>query len=77
VESFFIKDARRLLPRVAEDGLRAEGDAFLHQEAAHAGTHATFNRLLVRWGVPVEPIADSALRWLAIVDWGSSTARLA
>jgi predicted metal-dependent hydrolase len=77
VESFFIEDARRLLPRVAEDGLRAEGDAFLHQEAAHAGAHATFNRLLVRWGVPVEPIADSALRWLAIVDWTSSDLRSA
>ena len=77
VESFFIEDARRLLPRVAEAGLRAEGDAFLHQEAAHAATHATFNRLLVRWGVPVEPIADSALRWLAIVDWTSSDLRSA
>jgi uncharacterized protein len=77
VESFFIEDARRLLPRVDEDALRAEGDAFLHQEAAHAATHATFNRLLVRWGVPVEPIADSALRWLAIVDWTSSDLRSA
>jgi hypothetical protein len=72
VEGFFIDDARRLLPRVAEAARRAEGDAFLRQEAAHAGMHAAFNRLLVRWGVPVEPIADSALRWLAIVDWTSS-----
>ncbi len=77
VESFFIDDARRLLPRVAEEARRAEGDAFLRQEAAHAGMHATFNRLLVRWGVPVEPIADSALRWLAIVDWTSSDLRSA
>jgi predicted metal-dependent hydrolase len=77
VESFFIDDARRLLPRVAEEAWRAEGDAFLRQEAAHAGMHARFNRLLVRWGVPVDPIADSALRWLAIVDWTSSDLRSA
>ena len=77
VESFFIDDARRLLPRVADEARRAEGDAFLRQEAAHAGMHATFNRLLVRWGVPIEPIADSALRWLAIVDWTSSDLRSA
>jgi len=77
VESFFIEDARRLLPRVAEDALRAEGAAFLRQEGLHAGTHSTFNRLLVRWGVPIEPITDSALRWLAIVDWTSSDLRSA
>jgi hypothetical protein len=77
VESFFIDDARRLLPRVADEARRAEGDAFLRQEAAHAGMHATFNRLLMRWGVPIEPIADSALRWLAIVDWTSSDLRSA
>jgi predicted metal-dependent hydrolase len=33
--------------------------------------------VLVRWGVPVEPIQDSALRWLAIVDWTSSDLRSA
>jgi len=77
VEGFFIDDARRLLPRVASEALRVEGEAFLRQESAHAGMHAAFNRLLVRWGVPVEPIADSALRWLAIVDWTSSDLRSA
>jgi uncharacterized protein len=77
VEAFFIADARRLLPRIADAALRAEADAFLRQEAAHAGMHAAFNRLLMRWGVPVEPIADSALRWLAIVDWTSSDLRSA
>lgn len=77
VEAFFIADVRRLLPRIADAALRAEGDAFLRQEAAHAGMHAAFNRLLVRWGVPVDPIADSALRWLAIVDWTSSDLRSA
>ena len=77
VEAFFIDDTRRLLPRVAEEARRAEGDAFLRQEAAHAGMHAAFNRLLIRWGVPVEPIADSALQWLAIVDWTSSDLRSA
>ena len=77
VEGFFIDDARRLLPRVADAARRAEGDAFLRQETAHAGMHAAFNRLLVRWGVPVEPIANSALRWLAIVDWTSSDLRSA
>src|SRR5205814_4228465 len=51
VEGFFIDDARRLLPRVADGATRAEGDAFLRQEAAHANMHAGFNRLLVRWGV--------------------------
>jgi uncharacterized protein len=77
VESFFIDDARRLLPRLADEASRAEGDAFLRQEAAHAGAHAAFNRLLVRWGVPIDPIADSLLRWLAIVDWTSSDLRSA
>jgi len=77
VEGFFISDARRLLPRVAEEARRAEGDAFLRQEALHAGMHAAFNRLLIRWGVPVEPIADSALRWLAVVGWTSGDLRSA
>jgi predicted metal-dependent hydrolase len=77
VEGFFIGDARRLLPRVADETRRAEGDAFLRQEAAHASMHAAFNRLLARWGVPVEPIADFALRWLAIVDWTASDLRSA
>lgn len=77
VEAFFIDDTRRLLPFVADEAQRAEGEAFLHQEAAHAGMHAAFNRLLTRWDVPVEPIQDSALRWLAIVDWTSSDLRSA
>jgi uncharacterized protein len=77
VEGFFIGDARRLLPRIAEEGPRVEGDAFLRQEAAHASMHAAFNRLLMRWGVPVEPVADSMLRWLAVVDWTSGDLRSA
>src|SRR5439155_1141919 len=77
VEGFFVDDARRLLPRIADGATRAEGDAFLRQEAAYAGMHTAFNRLLIRWDVPVEPIADSALRWLAIVDWTSSDLRSA
>src|SRR2546425_7753553 len=77
VEGFFVDDARRLLPRIADGATRAEGDAFLRQEAAHASMHAAFNRLLVRWGVPVEPVADSVLRWLAVVDWTSSDLRSA
>src|SRR5882724_4466029 len=43
VEGFFIEDARRLLARIAEGTARAEGEAFLCQEAAHAGMHAAFN----------------------------------
>jgi hypothetical protein len=77
VESFFIDDARRLLPRIADEASRAEGDAFLRQEGAHAGMHAAFNRLLVRWDVPVDRIADSLRRWLAVVDWTSSDLRSA
>jgi hypothetical protein len=77
VEGFFIDDTRRLLPRIAEEAPRAEGEAFLRQEAAHASMHAAFNRLLVRWGVPVAPVADSVLRWLAVVDWTSSDLRSA
>jgi predicted metal-dependent hydrolase len=77
VESFFIEDARRLLARVADPVQRAEGDAFVRQEAAHARMHACFNRLLARWGVPVHSIQDSALRWLAIVEWTSSDLRSA
>jgi uncharacterized protein len=77
VEGFFIDDARRLLPRIAEEAARAEVDAFLRQEGAHANMHAAFNRVLVRWGVPVDASADSALRWLAVVDWTSSDLRSA
>src|SRR5437879_5560480 len=77
VESFFIDDARRLLPRIAEEAPRAEVDAFLRQEAAHASMHAAFNRLLIRWGVPVEPVADSVLRSLAVVAWTASALRSA
>src|SRR5438445_217285 len=77
VESFFIDDARRLLPRIAEAAPRAEVDAFLRQEAAHASMHAAFNRVLIRWGVPVDAAADSVLRWLAVVDWTPSDLRIA
>src|SRR6266480_3844634 len=77
VESFFIDDARRLLPRIAEEASRAEVDAFLRQEAAHASMHAAFNRVLIRWGVPVDASADSVLRWLAVVDWTPSDLRSA
>ena len=77
VEGFFIDDARRLLSRIAEEARRAEVDAFLRQEAAHASMHATFNRVLIRWGVPVDASVDSALRWLAVVDWTSSDLRSA
>src|SRR5205809_908784 len=67
VESFFIDDARRLLPRITVEAPRAEVDAFLRQEAAHASMHAAFNRVPIRWGVPVDASADSVLRWLAVV----------
>src|SRR3989441_4248868 len=77
VESFFIDDARRLLPRIAEAAPRAEVEAFLRQEAAHASMHAAFNRVLIRWGVPVDASADSVLRWLAVVDWTPSDLRSA
>jgi hypothetical protein len=77
VEGFFIDDARRLLPRIAEEAPRAACDAFLRQEAAHASMHAAFNRLLIRWGVPVESVEDFVLRWLAVVDWTSSDLRSA
>src|SRR5258706_16035760 len=43
VEAFFIADVRRLLPRIADETLQEEGDAFLRQEAAHAAMHAAFN----------------------------------
>ena len=77
VEGFFIADARRLLPRIVEEAQHTEVDAFLRQEAAHASMHAAFNRLLTRWGVPVDAVADSVLRWLAVVDWTSSDLRSA
>ncbi len=77
VEGFFVEDARRLLPRIAGEAQRAELDAFLRQEAAHASMHAAFNRLLIRWGVPVDASANSLLQWLAIVDWTSSDLRSA
>jgi uncharacterized protein len=77
VECFFIEDARRLLPRIANDAQRAEVDAFLRQEASHANMHAAFNRLLERWGVPIDAASDFVWRWLAIVDWTSSDLRSA
>jgi predicted metal-dependent hydrolase len=75
VESFFIDDTRRLLPRVADERTRSEGAAFVRQEAAHASMHAAFNRVLVRRGVPVEAVAHAVRQWLAIVDWTSSDLR--
>jgi predicted metal-dependent hydrolase len=77
VECFFIDDARRLVSRIGAEGPRAELDAFLRQEGAHACMHAAFNRLLIRWGVPVDASADIVLRWLAAVDWTSSDLRSA
>jgi hypothetical protein len=77
VECFFIDDARRLLPRITDEAVRAEGEAFLRQEAAHACMHAAFNRLLIGWGVPVEAVAHSVRQWLAVVDWTSSDLRSA
>jgi predicted metal-dependent hydrolase len=77
VESFFVDDARRLLPRIDNAVQRAEFNAFLRQEATHANMHAAFNRLLTRWGVPVGASADLVMRWLAVVDWTSSDLRSA
>src|SRR5262249_5518206 len=77
VEAFFIHDTRRLVPRIADEAQRAEIDAFLRQETAHANPHAAFNRLLVRWGVPVDDSAHSVRRWLAVVGWTSSDLRSA
>jgi predicted metal-dependent hydrolase len=75
VEAFFVDDARRLLPRIPEEAQRVELEAFVRQEATHASMHAAFNRLLIRWGVPIDLAADSVLRWLAVVDWTSSDLR--
>src|SRR5947199_6561821 len=58
VEGFFIADVRGLLARIPEGAARAEGEDFVRQEAVHASMHAAFNRLLMRWGVPVEPVQD-------------------
>jgi len=58
-------------------GPARRGRCLPRQEAAHASMHAAFNRLLMRWGVPVESVADSVLRWLAVVDWTSSDLRSA
>src|SRR5215813_5517260 len=77
VEAFFIHDTRRLVPRIADEAQRTEIDAFLRQAAAHANTHAAFNRLLVRWGVPVDASVHSVLRWLAVVGWTSGDLRSA
>ena len=72
VESFFIGDARRLLPRIANCSLRAETEAFLQQEAAHAGAHAAFNRLLARRGVPVQAAERWAQGWIFLLGFMSS-----
>jgi len=77
VEGFLIDDARRLLPRIAEEPRRVELEAFVRQEATHASMHAAFNRLLIRWDVPIDLAAHSVLRWLAVVDWTSSDLRSA
>jgi predicted metal-dependent hydrolase len=77
VECFFVEDARRLSSRIEAEGPRAELDAFLRQEGSHACMHAAFNRLLIRWGVPVDASADVVLRWLTAVDWTSSDLRSA
>src|SRR5262245_54731364 len=55
----------------------AAADPFVRQQADHAGMHATFNQVLIRWGVPVDASVDSVLRWLAVVDWTSSDLRSA
>src|SRR5206468_2274418 len=61
VEGFFIDDTRRLLPRIAEERPRAEGEAFLRQEAAHASMHAALGPGLHTYALRIAGL------WIAVV----------
>jgi hypothetical protein len=73
VESFFLRDARRLAPLVKSPPLRQEFADFMRQEAFHALLHQRTHRLYEHWGVPVASIDAFARRVLRSVERFSTT----
>jgi len=73
VESFFLRDARRLAPLVKSPALRQEFADFMRQEAYHALLHQRTHRLYRHWGIPVGSIDAFVRRVLRSVERFSTT----
>ena len=68
VESFFLRDARRLFPLVKSPALREEFSDFMRQEAFHARIHRRTHRLYEHWGIPVTALDAFVCRVLGWVE---------
>ena len=73
VESFFLRDARRLFPLVKRPALRQEFADFMRQEAFHSLIHQRTHRLYEHWGIPVAALDAFVRRVLGWVERLSTT----
>lgn len=73
IETFFLRDAKRLLPRVENPALRQEFAAFMQQEAFHSRVHQRTYRLYEHWGVPWAMVDAFVRRLLGWVERFSTT----
>jgi hypothetical protein len=73
VESFFLRDARRLAPLVKSPALRREFADFMRQEAYHSLIHQRSYRLYEHWGIPVASLDAFVRRVLRSVERLSTT----
>ena len=73
IESFFLRDARRLAPLVKSPALRREFADFMRQEAFHSLIHQRTHRLYEHWGIPVAALDSFVRRVLGWVERVSTT----
>jgi predicted metal-dependent hydrolase len=73
IESFFLRDARKLLPLVKSPALRQEFNDFMRQEAMHSRVHQRTHQLYRHWGVPVDELDAFMRRVLGWVERVSTT----
>jgi predicted metal-dependent hydrolase len=73
IESFFLRDARRLAPLVKSAALRKEFADFLRQEAYHSRVHQRTYHLYEHWGTPVAALDAFVRRVLGWVERFSTT----
>lgn len=73
IETFFLRDGRRLLPLVKSPALRQEFTDFMRQEAFHSRVHQRTYRLYEHWGVPWSTVDAFVRRLLGWVERFSTT----
>ncbi len=73
IESFFLRDARRLAPLLKSPALRREFADFMRQEAFHSLLHQRTYCLYEHWGIPVASLDAFVRRVLGWVERFSTT----